>query len=697
MKKNLTLLMSFILTASTLVSCGSDLPEKDLLPYNPSEKEDIDPEDEPDIEVPLNDEIQLLSPVDSMDMSLFVASFKANSELSGPFHLQVSPNKNFKEKVIEVETTSIGSDSKNIYFFQDGKNKLTNLGKGTWYWRVTDDANYNNTNKEEQEWSSRRVVFINDNKTTTPVGREINNKKPFFHARLRSNICTKPDALARVQALIPDDLKDVLILDHPTTWPYFLEGNTVIDYYRKVNDLGYPFTMDLGRPDGANHEKQGDRAVTLGEVEYVFQNFENCVGITSGELFYMYFYDDQLGKIFTDGALDLAAKYGKYFMLSDMNWRWNKWSMYSFQNYDRFKNNGLGKYFIPLYKTTDPWGALVCMSAIQGMGVTGMVDNYGIWSDMWCWEKFGDPGQYYTGTGQEQKKFPYIFNMKAFLLSISQGGTVTALEPALAWGDGANPNENYTKYLIPFLRGVYEHNIMIDKQVMINSCKAIVDLDLDPASVDITYSGDFYGDLYRSTYGIWEGGVDPSKQEIIPNSSRYGIIPFLPHPSCPTPAGMSKYAISSIQTKDQAESTLGKLYPAQDPDNEAYTIDLDNTIVVLNTQENEDVAQKYVMQLGTSGIKSMSGDINLMNYIMGKRSGNSYWFQTNGQTKGSNTGGIYDIDAYNTTIQFVCDSEPTVVVEQTSEVVESSWNSATKTLTLELKHNNGAVNFTISL
>lgn len=687
MRKNLSLFMSFLLATTTVISCGSNTPEQ---PVEPSESQ------KPAYEPLINEDIELLSPVDSMDLSLFVASFKVNSELEGPFHLQLSTDKDFKTSLIHVETTSVGIDSHNVYFFQDGVNELTNLTKGTWYWRVTTDEYYIKPNKDLQAWSPTRTVFIDDTKSTKPVGRVINAKKPFFHARLRSNICTKSDALARVQTLIPDDLKEVLVLDHPTTWPYFLEGNTVLEYYKKVNDLGYPFTMDLGRPDGADHANQGDRAVTLAEAEYVFQHYENCVGITSGELFYLYFYDNQLGKIFTDGALDLAAKYGKYFMLSDMNWRWNKWSMYSFENYERFQRDNLSPYFIPLYKTTDPWGALVCMSAIQGMGVTGMVENYGIWSDMWCWEKFGDPGEYYISEGNRQKNFPYIFNMKAFLLSISQGGTVTALEPALAWGDAANPNENYTKYLIPFLRGVYEHNIMIDKQVVINSCKAIVNLDLDPASVDITYNGDNYGDLYRSTYGIWEGGVDPSKQEIIPNSSRYGIIPFLPHASCPTPTGMTKYQISEIQTPAQAESTIGKLYPAQDANNEAYTVDLDNTIVVLNTQENEDVAQKYVMKLGNSGIKTLSGDIQLMSYIMGKRTGGSYWFQANGQTSGSNIGGKYNINAYNTTLLFTCDSEPIVSVEQPSAVVKNSWDEASKTLTLELKHSSGAVNFTIS-
>ncbi len=688
MKPKLTLLMSCAFVASSLVLCGEDLLGTNKQLFNPSNNFDD--------ETPLNNEIELLSPVDSMDMSLFVASFKANSKLSGPFYLQVSPDENFEKGVINVTTASVGRDTKNIYFFQDGKNKLSDLDAGTWYWRVTDEANYKLANKKQQSWSDTRVVFINNDRRTKPVCRVIDNNHPFFHARLRSNICTKPDALARVQALIPDDLKDVLILDHPTTWPYFLEDNTVIEYYRKVNDLGYPFTMDLGRPDGANHENQGDRAVTLAEAEYVFQHFENCVGITTGELFYLYFYDDQLGKIFTDAALDLAAKYGKYYMLSDMNWRWNKWSMYSLQNYDRFQSNDLGKYFIPLYKTTDPWGALVCLSAIQGMGITGMVDNYGIWSDMWCWEKFGHPGEYYTGTGKEQRNFPYIFNIKSFLLSISQGGTVTALEPALAWGNEAIPNENYYKYLIPFLRGVYEHNIMIDKQAVVDSTKAIICLDFDPASVDITYSGDLYGDLYRSTYGIWEGGSDPSKQEIIPNSSRYGIIPFLPHPSCPVPAGMNKYSISEIQTEQQAESTLGMLYPEQDPSNEAYTIDLDNTLIILNTQENEDVSQKYVVKLGDSGIKTISGDIHLMSYIMGKRSGNSYWFQANGQTKGDNTGGKYDISAHNSIIQFHCDSEPSVAVEQNGGVVRQIWDSDTKILTLELEHSIGAVNFTIS-
>lgn len=663
-------ILYLILIASYFFACSSE--EKINIEENKEEEQVVTP-------IVGNELIKLVSPVEGMTMSSFVASFKANSKLEGPFYLEVSKDVNFEKDVRRITTTSIGNDTHNIYFFKDSKFNLT---QGKWYWRVA--------SKKRTDWSDIRLINIDESNECIKPSRKIDPSLPYFHARLRSNICTRPDALSRIQKLIPNDLKEVLILDHPTTWPVFLGGNSVIEYYEKVDQLGYPFSMDLGRPDGADHANQGDRAVTLGEAEYVFQHCKNCVGITTGELFYAYF-NDPLVKIFTQGAIDLAAKYGKYFILSDMNWKWNKWSMFCKENYKAFIDTGKGKNFIPLYKTTDPWGALVCMSALQGMGLTGMVGNYGIWSDMWLWEKFGQPENYQNGSVQD---FPYIFNMKAFLLSISQGGTVTALEPALAWGDEGIPNENYYKYLIPFLRGVYKHNIMINKSAIQNATKAIVSLNIDPSKVEINYKNDYYGNLYKYTYGLYEGGKEPSKEEIIPNTSKYGIIPFMPIQYAPVPNGMTKYNITDLQSQLNVSNTLGKLYPNNS--NEAYAIDLDNTIIILNSNENHDVSQYYNLKLGEKGVIRMFGNIPLMNYIMGKRESSKYWFQVNGYTKGSILGGKYNLSDYPSELNFECTSEPKITLEQPNALVEKKWDSISKVLTIKFQHSEGATNFTIS-
>ena len=54
-----------------------------------------------------------------------------------------------------------------------------------------------------------------------------------------------------------------------------------------------------------------------------------------------------------------------------------------------FMERHYGDYVLPLFKSTDPFGAYTVTSSIQGMKLTGMANNIGIWSDMWTWEKFG--------------------------------------------------------------------------------------------------------------------------------------------------------------------------------------------------------------------------------------------------------------------------------------------------------------------
>ncbi|WP_157766185.1 glycoside hydrolase family 98 domain-containing protein, partial [Aquimarina aggregata] len=609
-------------------------------------------------------EIKPISPPNGMTMTQIAASFKANSNSGGPYYLEISKDPNFRLDVINRSTNVKGNNTGNVYFlFYEDASLLT---PGTWYWRVAE--------KNKNNWSQVMSVKIETSLPAIEPKRQINHKNPIFHARLRSSIGLESDALSRLKSIIPDDLKENFVLDHPTTFPHLLKGNTVIKYYEKINKLGYPFIMDIGRPDGFNHENQGDRAVTLSEVEYVLQNFDNCIGIASGELFYEYF-NSGYTREFNDAAMDLCAKYGRYYFHSDMNWRYNKWSMFGELNYDRFKQKKIGKYFVPLYKTTDPWGALTCTSAIQGMGLTGMVDNYGIWSDAWLWDhkKFGHPGQYANGN---VNYFPYMFNMKAFLWSISQGGTVTGLEPAVAWGESGVPNENHSKYLIPFIRGVLKHNIMINKEAIKKATKVIIKLDVDPFTEVIDYKNDKYGNFYRSTYGLWDGGKDPSREEIIPNTSRYLGIPFLPHKNASTPSGMKLINLSQVQTKQDAESKINSLYPANN--NEAYTVDLDNTIIVLNTFENQDKKQSYNISLGTNGILKMGGDIHLMSYIMGKREieKKQYWFQVNAQTKGNSLGGKYNLSEYPTIITFTCSKRPTLKSDQMSAFIRQDWDEA---------------------
>lgn len=629
-----------------------------------------------------NDKINLVSPIDGMTMSSFVASFKANSDLSGPFYLEISKDKYFNKGVKKIISNSVGKSTNNIYFLRDG---IIELSEGKWYWHVA--------SKLKNDWSITRSVIIDTSMTIKEPLREISSEKPFFLARFCSSICQNSDAEERIRKIIPDDLKDFFILDHSTTWPSFFKNYTAIEYYEKVNTLGYPFTMDLGNPDGSFRENQGGIAVTLGEAEYIFQHCQNCVGITSAELFYEYFQKNPLTRLFVDGAIDLAAKYGKLFLLADMNWKVNKWNMFSMINYNKFMERKLGRYFIPLYKTTDPWGALVCLSAIKGMGICNMVDNYGTWSDVRLWKKFGQPDNYNNGSYDE---FPYIFNMKAFLLSISQGGTVTALEPTLAWDNkDSMPNENYYKYLIPFLRGVYQHHIMIHKDSIINATKVIAKLNFNPSKIMIDYVNDYYGNFFRSTYGLWDGGEDPSKEEIIPNTSRYSIIPFLPSDNAVIPKGKNVINIEDVQNEKSAENFIGKFYSKNT--SQAYAIDLDNTIIILNNLENRDEREYYSLELGHKGVMRMFGQITLMSYIMGKRESKQYWFQMNGYTKGNHIGGLYDLQEYPSEVKFICSSRPSVKVEQPKSVIYQNWDENKKEFTLIVRHDKGAVNFSISV
>lgn len=213
----------------------------------------------------------------------------------------------------------------------------------------------------------------------------------------------------------------------------------------------------------------------------------------------------------------------------------------------------------------------------------------------------------------------------------------------------------------------------------------------------IDYKGDPYGRLFENTYGLSRVGRDPSREEIIPNTSRYYGIPFLPHRDTPVPQGLRRVNITDVQTDEQARAVFDPLHPPNE--SAAYAVDLDNTIIVLNTFENHDQPEAYEMTLDNSGVLGMRGEIPLMNYVMGKREvdKSQYWFQLNGHTRGSSLGGRYDLPEYSSKIIFTCQAEPVVEVEQPDAVVRQSWNGDSKEYALEVEHSRGAVNFTLSV
>jgi len=671
--------------------------------------------------------VELLVPSDNEELTDIAVSFKAKALGDGPYVLQVSKDATFttgvKTQTKPKENKLVSRDF--VYFYSrygvfNASNRFM-LDPGTWYWRISDDNG--------ATFSETRTLIVNDNKPQTPVERIISPEKPFFHFRIFSKkIIEAEDPEVILKQMVPDNLKEFVVLDLGQSFDGInVKGRSLLEYSRIVNDLGYKFLLDTGRPDF----EAGGRAVLSAEVEQIFKELPNCVGAATSELFYGYLYNEDVRSQF-DQIMELCRKYGKVFSYGDMNWVDAKWPLFAYENYDLYTTDGYQDYLLPQNKTTDPWGAFTNVSALQGMKLSGMVKNIGIWSDAFCWEKFGQVNEFelldfLSGSHQNTngtKFHPFMQNIKMFIYGITYGSTVFTIEQDEHYHKFTGEvTDHYTRYLSPFMNFVIDEKLIPSEEAINENFKVIVDPEINTSNVSLApnltfVEGNIWGDFLRSTYGIstlspYTEPVDTKHNftihqsaylEMIPNTDRYPSgLPFLLKSSLSAPQvngrSLDIVKISDLDTQAKADANLNIHYPQST--NEAYARIIDNSIFVFNTLENHDVKQSYTLDINHAGIESMSGDIDLMSYVIGKLKpddGGSVLFQVNAYIPNQDVrrGGDYALPGYPTILKFKCSSRPNIKIDEVNAIVRYEWNEIANELTIEFDHTiAGAVNFAL--
>jgi hypothetical protein len=671
-------------------------------------------------------QVELLFPRNNDELTDIAVSFRVKVSNDGPYELQASTSQTFATNIVKQSRTSDDRyDDRNIVYFYSNYGNITPsrkflLDPGTWYWRVTQDGG--------ATFSETRSIIVNNVKSSTPVQVDINPEKPFFHFRINSRkVFDSADPAALMKEMVPDHLKDYVVLDIGQSFFSNTQGMDLLEYSRFFDNLGYKFLFDTG---GVGDLAPKGRTSLLSEIEMAFKELPNCVGAATSESFYGYFFDeDKRSNI--DGTIELCRKYGKVFSYGDMNWQAAKWPLFAYANYDKYIDKNYGDYLLPQNKTTDPWGAFTNVSSIQGMKLSGMVKNIGMWSDAWCWEKFGNVddfelvewmnGTHATGSGT--KYHAYIQNMKQFIYGITYGSTVFTIEQSSHYDRfTGKPTDHYFRYLQPFIDAVIDEKLIPSEQAINNNFKIIVDTGINTTNAgstpNITFMpGNIWGDFLRSTYGISDlapytetvstkQGYDIQQSaylEMIPNTDRYPSgIPFLPKSSVSAPVingtPLNIVKIEDLDTQQEADANLNIYYPAST--NEAYAQIIDNSIFVFNTLENHDVKQSYALNINHGGVESLSGNIDLMSYVIGKLkpdNGGSIFFQVNGYVPNSILReGEYSLPAYPSILTFKCTTQPNIKIDELNAIKSYDWNETTKELTIEIDHTiAGAVNFTL--
>jgi len=562
-----------------------------------------------------------------------------------------------------------------------------------------------------------------------------------------SNTQAKMEEQMRVT--IPEDIREYTAISLQLSYcnyHRFPGIDTPLALCQRFDKLGYPYFIEIADP-GFKEEGKSRKVLNPKEIEEIFLNTRHCRGIETGETFWGYSGGDNPAlSAWLMELLKICARHRKYFILGEGTWHYGHWTHFLNDHYAELLENRAGHYLIPAYKNTKPWAAHQTVSSIYGAWVTGVVKHYGLWNDpfVWMYSSFGHAGEMPAAGDYKkqanQAKMPYTFFLRQWLLGISQGATCSFAEHDMATTREGSVNDNFTRYLHPFIKGIGEHRMVPSREAVLKKTRAIINpfgtyqtrngpYAYDPGNLFLTYlddpvpfkpkSYDPFTVLYRNTYGFapeydtFEAAgkmfpkvptlPDRLTRDTLPNSSRYYAIPIMPMKESQVPAGMKVLNLAELRSDQAVCEIYNTLYPDNPAGSTAYAVEVDNSFFVLNSSENTDVDQHYVFNLAHDphdAITALSGDIGFQNILFGKREGrDDYWFQANGYVGDNKTEGQrYVCQPKPTVITFTCSRKPVIRAEQGvggELVVVQEWTPQNKQITISCNHAKGAVNFRV--
>lgn len=604
---------------------------------------------------------RLLSPMDRMEMTDVATYFQwAPVEGCTSFDIQIASDAAFNNVFKEKHTVNKG-------FHRNCYRPKNILAAGTYFWRVRTVMG-----DKTGPWSTPASVKVNDLHPIQPeVVRKIGPQTPLFLMRSRTWDPIKNSS--HVKEIIPAGLERVIIVDDLA-----MASERVVERAKRYQELGLDFVIWNNRCQ-----------VSLATIEYVFQNFSHCIGTAEGEHFDGITWEkgpegNLAESDFVHHAWMLCAKYGRFYFFADGDagsYRWPSFVQRDREHLEKYRRN-----IVPMFKTTKGDMALHSYGAVEGLMVSGLAENCGTWVDEWIWPEcgFGKLGEIIppeniwanrrkVGT----KQCPWTYDIQMWLMGIASGSTVFHLESAHQWTPDGSAAQNYPRFFLPFVKAVVERQLIPSRRAFLDSIKIAVtsDLDLAKGKHEKQYAGGFA--YLKDLYAL----KAPGDQEIIPNNSRYGIVCLLP-PFVNSLAGRT----TVVQQKEllnpaTAVTFFNAAYP-QRFTGDAFMWECDRTVIVTNTNENQDRTQRFAMPLGNGLVRSLNGGIGVHQYLIGKlaKDGRSFWFQTNSEYP--------DRDV---ALSITCTTKPVATVTPKAAAKEMTWDETRKCLNLRLSVAQGAV------
>lgn len=560
---------------------------------------------------------------------------------------------------------------------------------GTWFWRVRAMEP-----GRPGAWSKPRRMEINSDHEKRPVATVISPERPL----LTIEACRVED-LGKFTHTIPADLKPFTAFNCHSTLD-------LVGYLKPLHEAGQ---MAFIRTHGPGPMADW---MPLAAVEEVFQAYPNVIGIMGGETLSTH-YHGGVNQLFVNRLLKLCGKYGRIFYDADGTYPGeNKWE-------ELYKKEGglmrkYGDHLVFAQKNNILHRQFVSQSSVLGLYLSGAILAQGAWEDGgWYWQQTGfrKLGDIRGQRGGDTSDMPRIFWALNFAMGLSRGCCVYSLEgqtgtapvrdgwkiaerglpanasPSAHWTTEGELTPVFHRFIAPFLRAMVHHRMIPAKPQLLEQIHLAVYNDgIKLADKHDPYYYEWHP-LFAGTYGFKPHGVIPGElMEFFPNTGRYYYIPIFPQGRTDLDHGIQTLPLSQLQDVSSVRSRFDQAYPKRCEGNALVTLAGD-TLTVLNSNENVDETESYSLPVQRGNIHAVAGKIAPHAYVIGKfeDGNNRLWLQANGE-----------YPERDTELKLTCQAKPKVTITPPSAARLNNWDAATATLTLQLSHQDGAVEVAVA-
>ncbi len=619
---------------------------------------------------------QMISPVPDASITDFAVMFRwVCIPMVIDYDVQWSQSADFASPV----TVRVSSSQEFAYYLPpDGQT----LAPGKYYWRLRGAKG-----DIAGAWSAPRNFTVNSDHATKPLKRPFTPASPLFTLEATRAL--------DYTAFHPDVPADICPYVGIIAEGFESKPMTVIEFARGMDKQPHSFMLR-------------SHWVSLADIEWLFQNVPNFIGIQGGEHLSDLYSDSKHGEMqYAHRLLRLCAKYGMIFQEADGTYKDDKWQ-------DMMDRQG------PFIRQFGPWLILsqknniirrqfYSQSAALGLYLGGITHQHGAWEDggfYWQNAGFKELGVCAGERSGVLSTMPRIFWNLVCVMGISRGCGMYSLDgqtlmysakaaardpkgpwQSAIWNEAGETSDTFKRFVVPLIRGTVKHGLIPTREQMLQNIKLAVYNDKKVPGDDKAWPHYVeYGPLYAATYGFAKmGNIDGQLWEFFPNTGRYYYIPVLPQGNEPISPGVKNLPVSELQTVEQVHKLFDAAYPRW-YDGDATVTLVGDTITVMNGNENTDVTQTYSVPLKGALAKTLAGKIGPHAYLLGKieNQGKQLWLQAN-----------TEYPDRDTELSITCSARPEWQVEPAAAGKVAAWDESTKTLNLHLSHQQGAVEVTL--